>query len=109
MLGGRERAESPDLAADGSFVAFFDGRPAAFALLTADAHGVAENEFTATLPDLRGRGLATLCNLATIRWAKENGIHTIVAGNDAGNAPLLAINERLGYVLRHERIEFTRT
>ena len=36
-------------------------------------------------------------------------IHTIVAGNDAGNAPMLTINERLGYVLRHERIEFTRT
>lgn len=108
-LEGLERAESPDLAADGSFVAFLDGRPAAFALLTADEHGVAENEFTATLPELRGRGLATLCKLAAIRWARENAIHTVVAGNDAGNAPMLAINERLGYVLRHERIEFTRT
>lgn len=102
------RADSPDLAPEGSFVAVADGRPVAYALLTSDEHGLAENEFTATLPDFRGRGLATLCKLASIRWAKENGIHMIVAGNDGGNEPMLAINQKLGYRAHHERTELAR-
>jgi len=104
-----ERADSPDLAPQGSFVAVSDGRAVAYALLTTDERGLAENEFTATLPDFRGRGLATLCKLASIRWAKANGIHTIVAGNDGGNAPMLAINRKLGYRRHHERTELART
>jgi len=102
------RADSPDLAPEGSFVAVAGGRPVAYTLLTTDEHRLAENEFTATLPDFRGRGLATLCKLASIRWAKANGIHTIVAGNDAGNEPMLAINRKLGYRAHHERTELAR-
>lgn len=73
------------------------GRPVSYALLTTDERGVAENEFTAALPGYRGRGLATLCKLETVRWAKAHGIHTIVTGNDSENAAMLAINRKLGY------------
>lgn len=103
-----DRANSPDLAAKGSFVAMADGRPVSYTLLTTDERGLADNEFTATLPDFRGRGLATLCKLATIRWAKANGIHTIVAANDARNESMLAINRKLGYRPDHERTELAR-
>lgn len=57
----------------------------------------AENEWTATLPQLRGRGLARLAKLASIRWAAEHGIAEIVTGNDPNNRPMRELNRRLGY------------
>jgi RimJ/RimL family protein N-acetyltransferase len=35
--------------------------------------------------------------LAQLGWAAENGIERIVTDNDERNAPMLAINRRLGY------------
>ena len=57
----------------------------------------AENAWTATLPALRGRGLARLAKLASIRWAAAQGITEIVTGNDPDNVPMLELNRRLGY------------
>jgi GNAT superfamily N-acetyltransferase len=57
----------------------------------------AENEWTATLPRARGRGLARLAKLATIRWAAEHGIAEIVTGNDPDNPPMRELNRLLGY------------
>jgi len=57
----------------------------------------AENEWTATLPQLRGRGLARLAKVATIRWAAEHGLTEIVTGNDPDNLPMRELNRRLGY------------
>jgi GNAT superfamily N-acetyltransferase len=67
--------------------------------------GRAENDWTATLPDLRGRGLARLGKLATIRWARNAGIREIVTANDDGNVPMLALNELLGYRRLYEQVE----
>lgn len=57
----------------------------------------AENEWTATLPRLRNRGLARLAKLASIRWAAEHGIAEILTGNDPDNLPMRELNRRLGY------------
>jgi RimJ/RimL family protein N-acetyltransferase len=38
-----------------------------------------------------------LAKLATIAWARENGIDEIVTDNAEENEGMLAINERLGY------------
>jgi GNAT superfamily N-acetyltransferase len=57
----------------------------------------AENEWTATRPELRSRGLARMAKLATIRWAVEHGIAEIVTGNDPGNLPMRELNRRLRY------------
>ncbi len=57
----------------------------------------AENEWTATLPQLRGRGLARLAKVATIRWAMEHDLTEIVTGNDPDNLPMRELNRRLGY------------
>jgi GNAT superfamily N-acetyltransferase len=74
-----------------------DQRIASLAWLLAD-HGQsrAENEWTATLPELRGRGLARLAKLATIQWAAEHTIDEIVTGNDPHNLPMRELNRRLG-------------
>lgn len=48
----------------------------------------------------RGRKIAQALKLLTIRYAKEKGASHIVTDNDSQNAPMLAINRKLGYVPR---------
>lgn len=55
------------------------------------------NEWTATLPSHRGRGLARLAKIASIGWAAETGITEILTGNDPDNLPMRELNRRLGY------------
>src|SRR6266511_1431693 len=43
------------------------------------------------------RRLARLAKSAAMRWSRSNGIESILTNNDAENAPILAINGRLGY------------
>ena len=107
-LEGSHRAEAPDLRPEGSCVAIVDGRPVSYSLLTADERGLGENEFTATVEEFRGRGLATLCKRASVAWARGNGIHTIVAGNADTNAAMLAVNRKLGFQPDHIRTELAR-
>jgi GNAT superfamily N-acetyltransferase len=52
---------------------------------------------TATHPDFRRRGLARLAKLASIRWAAELGITSILTSNDRENPAMLALNDSLGY------------
>ena len=90
---------NPLLDDEGSFVVVDpDDRIVSLAWLLVDhAHRRAENEWTATLPELRGRGLARLGKVATIRWAAEQGLTEIVTGNDPDNLPMRELNRRLGY------------
>lgn len=93
-----ELLEDPDLDADASAVVLHAGRPVSLALLSVDPQGrQARNEETGTARAHRRRGLATLAKLATVRWARENGIESIITDNAEQNAAMLAINERLGY------------
>jgi GNAT superfamily N-acetyltransferase len=87
----------PDLDFRGSVVAIVDGRLAALAFVAWDGAGRAENAFTGTGPAHRGHGLATLVKLSTLHWARGRGIREIWTGNDSENAPMLAINAKLGY------------
>jgi GNAT superfamily N-acetyltransferase len=81
-----------------SSVVLHGDRPVAFAWLTADREGGrAEHDLTGTLRGYRGRALARLAKLAAIRWSAEAGMHALLTGNDSENAPMLAVNERLGY------------
>jgi len=93
-----ETLEHPHLDDEGSFVVLADERPVSLAFLLVDrVGGRAENEMTATLREFRHRGLARLAKLATIRWAREHGIRTILTENDAENRDMLALNLHLGY------------
>jgi GNAT superfamily N-acetyltransferase len=57
----------------------------------------AYNAFTGVLRDYRGRGLAQALKLQTILLARREGMHYIRTHNDSNNAPMLAINRKLGY------------
>lgn len=62
------------------------GRP------TAAWHGM-----TAVARAWRGRGLATALKRATIAWAIEHDLEVLESNNDVENAPMRAVNARLGY------------
>ncbi|MFC6592306.1 GNAT family N-acetyltransferase [Deinococcus lacus] len=55
------------------------------------------NGLTGTARVWRGRGLATALKLAGIAQARERGIREIWTRNDSTNAPMLAVNTRLGF------------
>jgi mycothiol synthase len=59
---------------------------------------VAFNAYTGVDPHYRGRGIATALKLLGIRCARRHGCISIHTGNDTRNAPMLAINTKLGYV-----------
>lgn len=56
------------------------------------------NMGTGVLREHRGKGLAKTLKLYAIRFAKTYGADYITTNNDSENAPILAINEKLGYV-----------
>jgi GNAT superfamily N-acetyltransferase len=58
---------------------------------------VAWHEMTAVRPAWRGRGIATAIKRATIAWAIAAGLEALETGNDETNAPMRAVNARLGY------------
>lgn len=93
-----ETLGNPELDLELSAVVLVGGRPASFAWLTSDrGGGRAENEMTGTAPGFRRRGLARLAKEATIAWAADAGIRTILTSNDTTNAGMLALNQHLGY------------
>lgn len=81
-----------------STVAVVDGVPSAVTFLQTDRNnGRGTNNGTGTLPEYRGRGLATLAKRASLSRAAELGITAVYTGNDVTNAPMQAINRKLGY------------
>ena len=65
--------------------------------LAAANPSLAYHHMTAVRPAYRGRGVATAMKRATIAWALRAGIEELRTGNDERNAPMRAVNARLGY------------
>ena len=53
--------------------------------------------YAGTLRAYRGRGLARLAKLGVMRRLAELEVTLALTENDETNAPMLAINQRLGY------------
>jgi GNAT superfamily N-acetyltransferase len=58
---------------------------------------VAWHDMTAVARSHRGRGIAMALKQAVIDWARANGLTALETGNDVDNAPMRAVNARLGY------------
>ena len=64
------------------------------------------NGFTAVGAELRGTGVATALKVKNLIWAKERGYTEIKTWNNALNAPMLAVNIKLGFVRQPAEINF---
>jgi hypothetical protein len=84
-------------------------RPVAITYLVVDPlGGRATTAFTGTARSHRGRGLARLVKLASIAWAAEHRIERMLTGNDSTDAPMLAVNSRLGYAPVSEHYSYAK-
>ncbi|MEU4478346.1 GNAT family N-acetyltransferase [Micromonospora sp. NPDC023966] len=88
--------ENVGLDRDASTVAEVDGTLVAISLVKRDGDRM-WSDFTGTVPGHRGRGLARLAKQAALHRAATSGVRTAYTSNDEANAPMLAINARLGY------------
>jgi mycothiol synthase len=86
---------------DGFFVAIEDGTGHvvgyASLMMLPGSTTRAYHDMTAVLRAFRGRGIALGLKYATVAWAIEHGLTTLETGNDEANAPMRAVNARLGY------------
>ncbi|MFE7131573.1 GNAT family N-acetyltransferase [Streptomyces sp. NPDC057638] len=76
-----------------------DGRIVSLAFVESDRDRRCLCAVTATVPERRGRGYATLAKAAALRLARARGMTESFTSNDSGNAAMLAINERFGYAI----------
>lgn len=106
------RTNGPDRRADRYWVALDGDRPVALSYLRfPPVRGAIWTGYTCSHPDYRGRGIARAIKLASLAQGVELGVSVVVTDNDSENAPMLHINERLGYVRRpgfvehHKRVQ----
>jgi len=99
----------PDLDRGASLLALLDGEAAAFTSFLSDPEsGRATSAMTATARAARGRGLASLVKHHGLARLAAAGFREAVTENDEQNAPMLRVNERLGYVPTAANATFTR-
>ena len=69
----------------------------------------AENALTAVRRAWRGRGVAAHLKRRTLHWAaSNNALDVVYTWTQAGNAPMLRLNEHLGYVTTRNSITVSR-
>jgi GNAT superfamily N-acetyltransferase len=79
-------------AADGAWVGFTQVAP------YCRETGVWRTAHAATLPAFRNRGIGTALKLRSIALLRGRGCRVMLTANRLNNAPILAINRKLGYV-----------
>ena len=57
----------------------------------------AYNLHTGVLPEYRGRKIATSLKVLGARYARQNGAKALITDNNLRNAPIQAINRKMGY------------
>ncbi|HET6601464.1 MAG TPA: GNAT family N-acetyltransferase [Gaiella sp.] len=94
---------------DASLVALVDGRVVGMTLIRIDRpSGRAQSNLCGVRRQYRGRGLAVLLKSHSLRRAAELGATIALTDNDETNAPMLAVNQRLGYRPFARRLEWER-
>ncbi|HEY3559293.1 MAG TPA: GNAT family N-acetyltransferase [Kribbella sp.] len=88
--------QSADTVLDLSVAAMYREEIVAFTLGLGD-HTMIWSKMTSTMPEYRGRGLAKLVKSAALHRAADAGVRGAYTANYDGNAPMIAVNEWLGY------------
>jgi mycothiol synthase len=89
--------DAPNVPAEGVFIARFEGRMVGLTTLELLPNGIGITGTTGVLAAQRGRGVAAMIKLASLRYLKEQGYREARTHNDTANPPILALNEKLGY------------
>ncbi|TDD28444.1 GNAT family N-acetyltransferase [Kribbella turkmenica] len=87
---------SPAMMLDLGMAAVYQDQVACFTLCHGD-HTRIRSPMTGTMPEFRGRGLAKLVKCAALHRAADAGVQVAYTANYDGNAPMIAVNEWLGY------------
>ena len=89
---------SPDICADRFWIAKEGDEIVGVSVLGyPPVRGVVGTHWTATARVVRGRGIARALKCETVTQAAALGVTRVRTGNDAANAPILHINEVMGY------------
>lgn len=99
---------SPSLDKELTTVALVDGVVASFTAAQTDGGTRYASAMTGTLRAFRGRGLAKLAKTASLHRARAAGYTEAFTGNDAGNGPMLAVNEWFGYEICATETRYTK-
>ena len=90
--------DDPGLHPDRLWIAREGGRIVGLSVLSyPPIRGHVSTDWTTTLRSVRGRGIARALKLETVVQAIDLGIERVRTDNDSQNAPILHLNEQMGY------------
>ncbi len=100
---------APHVIPDAYFIATHgDEYVGASELWKSSAPGSLHQGLTCVKRAWRRRGIALALKARAIAYARAHGVARIQTGNDMNNRPILALNERLGFVRQPDWITFTK-
>ena len=100
---------SPIIDDDASLAALVEGELVAITMIRIDRDsGRAKNNLAGTRKAFRGRGIATALKSQSLARAAELGATIVITDNEERNAPMLAVNAKLGYQPFSRRIAWER-
>jgi RimJ/RimL family protein N-acetyltransferase len=101
-----KRVHAPDRRSDRWWIGVEGDRVVAMSFLKfPPVRGSVWTGYTCTDSGYRGRGIARAVKLQSLAQAVELGVQAVCTDNDSENAPMLHINETLGYVRRPGFVE----
>lgn len=101
---------SPGIREDRFWIARLDDRIVGMSVLEFPVgRGVAWTAFTGTARSVRGRGVARALKYETLAQAIGLGVERVRTQNDGANAPILHLNEEMGYQLVAPVLELHRS
>lgn len=84
----------------GIHVAVFEGEWVGTNIVTGHPSGEPHTDYTGVLRDHRGKGVAQVLKALGIEFCRRSNAAVLITNNDERNAPMLAINAKLGFVVK---------